>query len=566
MKKTLAILAMLVVVFGLIRPACAQSFLTNGLVAYFPFDGDANDYSTNGNSGTLFGNTAFAVDRFGRLGSCLQLFGEAGTTSGVDVPSLDAMPYYPVTYSAWVWISNLPPVQSLTVMSLVGREECGQQSDGAVTITSAPGVQLTNGFDYFQGSKGFYRRLVAPVQQWCQIVVTITSNGATTLYLNGTNLITTNTAISGVHEDFRIGCSAQYGNCGYQYVWNGLIDDVRIYNRALSSNEVGELYEFEAPPCGPSATAVATVLNGFVVGATVTSGGCGFTNTPVVAFVGGGGAGAAGVANVTNGSVVSITITHAGNGYSSPPTILIGGAPTIVTQPPSITVTNGAPAELSVLAGGAALGYQWYFDGSPINGATNSQIYYSSVDFSYVGTYSVLITNYFGTVASSNAVFEVYPYFETTLAPLSTYWGETNELSVQVEGAGNLTYQWYDNGRAIAGATDSDLVFSGIQTSNSGAYYVVVTSDAGRVTNGPVEVSVSGAPLAIHLSPTVTISGVVGNTYAIQRTPDFTSSGSWVTVTNLTLTSQVETWADTTVNSSFPGSPKQYYRVLPGSR
>jgi hypothetical protein len=59
------------------------------------------------------------------------------------------------------------------------------------------------------------------------------------------------------------------------------------------------------------------------VAATITDGGCGYTNTPSVLIVGGGGTGATATAVVSNGVVVGVTITDAGIGYTSTPTIYI---------------------------------------------------------------------------------------------------------------------------------------------------------------------------------------------------------------------------------------------------
>src|SRR5208282_2339324 len=113
----------------------------------------------------------------------------------------------------------------------------------------------------------------------------------------------------------------------------GVIDDIRIYNRALSSNEVAQLYAIEStPPCLPyTAAANATVVDGFVVAATITDGGCGYTNTPRVLIEGGGGTGAGATAAVSNGVVVGITITNAGTGYTSTPLVVI--APPFIPNP-----------------------------------------------------------------------------------------------------------------------------------------------------------------------------------------------------------------------------------------
>jgi hypothetical protein len=54
-----------VVLLGTILTVEAQNSLTNGLVVYYPFIGNANDASGNGNNGTVFGAT-LAPDRFGQ--------------------------------------------------------------------------------------------------------------------------------------------------------------------------------------------------------------------------------------------------------------------------------------------------------------------------------------------------------------------------------------------------------------------------------------------------------------------------------------------------------------------
>ena len=71
------------------------------------------------------------------------------------------------------------------------------------------------------------------------------------------------------------------------------------------------------------ATATATVVNGFVVGATITDGGSGYTNTPAVKIIGGGGSGAQAVAVVSNGVVIAVNFLDAGSGYTSTPLVVI---------------------------------------------------------------------------------------------------------------------------------------------------------------------------------------------------------------------------------------------------
>jgi len=80
--------------------------------------------------------------------------------------------------------------------------------------------------------------------------------------------------------------------------------------------------------CTPhAARATAQVVNGFVVGATIADGGCGYTNAPVVLIQGGGGTGATATAVVSGGLVTAITITSAGCCYTNTPRIVIGSPP-----------------------------------------------------------------------------------------------------------------------------------------------------------------------------------------------------------------------------------------------
>jgi hypothetical protein len=74
MKTTKSLFGILAITTALAVQVQAQSFLTDGLVAYYPFHGNANDASGNGNDGTLVGaDVNFSFDRFGQPQSSLFL-------------------------------------------------------------------------------------------------------------------------------------------------------------------------------------------------------------------------------------------------------------------------------------------------------------------------------------------------------------------------------------------------------------------------------------------------------------------------------------------------------------
>ena len=99
-------------------------------------------------------------------------------------------------------------------------------------------------------------------------------------------------------------------------------------------------YRLAVLPVPPQAHATALVVNGFVVGAIVTSGGSGYTTSPAVTIRGGGGSNATAIARVGGGAVTNMTITSAGIGYTNTPTITIAPPPASTLLPTVTRVMN----------------------------------------------------------------------------------------------------------------------------------------------------------------------------------------------------------------------------------
>jgi hypothetical protein len=90
----------------------------------------------------------------------------------------------------------------------------------------------------------------------------------------------------------------------------------------------------------------------------------------------------------------------------------------------------------------------------------------------------------------------------------------------------------------------------------------VVSSQYGSVTNAAYYVVVNPANTSIGLYPGVTIQGTVGNNYTIQSTTNLGATNSWVTLTNITLTSPIQIWSD--YSSDVHSTPQKFYQILPG--
>ena len=156
--------------------------------------------------------------------------------------------------------------------------------------------------------------------------------------------------------------------------------------------------------------------------------------------------------------------------------------PAITSQPASAVIATGSNTVLSVVASGVSPAYQWYKDGAPIADATAA-----TYTATAAGTYYVVVTDPSGTISSANATVTVTdsPSIATQPRSATILAGTSQTLEVEAVGAG-LSYQWFKNGTAIAGATRPAY-----DASETGTYDVVVTNAAGSVSSSPATIAVS---------------------------------------------------------------------------
>ena len=117
-------------------------------------------------------------------------------------------------------------------------------------------------------------------------------------------------------------------------------------------------------------------------------------------------------------------------------------APQIYTQPNSVAAHTGDNVTFSVAASGTPqLYYQWYFNGQPVNGAIDSSLALTGVQFTNAGNYSVRITNAFGTKLSAVALLTVSSPGVCAAPPAGIvgWWKGDNNL-VDVVGTNNGTF------------------------------------------------------------------------------------------------------------------------------
>jgi len=216
-----------------------------------------------------------------------------------------------------------------------------------------------------------------------------------------------------------------------------------------------------------------------------------------------------------NGAQFTVVLSNSvGSVGSSVAMLTVSAAsvpPSITTQPASQTVTAGQTATFSVAATGTApLTYQWKKNSVVISGA-NSSSYTTPVTMSSDtgAQFTVVVSNAAGSVTSSTAMLTVSaasvpPSITTQPASQTVTAGQTATFSVAATGTAPLTYQWKKNSVVISGANSSSYTTPVTMSSDTGAQFTVVVSNAaGSVTSSTAMLTVSAAsvPPSITTQP-----------------------------------------------------------------
>ena len=207
-----------------------------GLVGYWPFNGIAYDESGNGNHGAVFG-PMLTEDRFNNPSSAYSFDGVDDYIRAGDSDILrmgNAM-------SMMAWIN--PHLIHTSIIGIILNKE--GEYEFARFITDEVYYAITNDYPgWYWVPTGYEARS----DEWSHIAI-VYDSGLATMYVNGELffIFSGSGTIGDAWTNFNeLRFGGRQGEGGDQF-FKGVIDDIRIYNRALSAEEVQEIYNEVLP-------------------------------------------------------------------------------------------------------------------------------------------------------------------------------------------------------------------------------------------------------------------------------------------------------------------------------
>jgi len=221
------------------------------------------------------------------------------------------------------------------------------------------------------------------------------------------------------------------------------------------------------------------------------------------------------------GSYYAVASNAYGSSTSDVAVLTVETPPAISTQPAaSVNIPQLAELSLTVVAGGPGpYTYQWWANGlalangGNISGSATSTLVINPAYANNSGSYSVIVSNPYGSVTSQVSVVTVGAGPVILVSPASTtnLAGSNAVFTVSASGTAPLHYQWTKNGTAasnnVAGANANGLKLVNLALANAGSYYVVVTNTYGSATSAVAVLTVVTPPtIAIQPKTPVNIS------------------------------------------------------------
>ena len=456
--------------------------LQNGLVAYYPFNGNALDGSGNGNNGTVHGAT-LTTDRYGNNNSAY-FFNGAGTY--INVPNSTSLQINTViSMCAWIDFENGGTMNPRILH---------KYDYQLATLSTNPARKIFSQFGNNNNSSVTSQNILQ-ANNWH--FVALTYNGSNIiLYINGIqdSSIPYTGSIGISSYDLTIGINSQ----NLQDWFKGKIDDIRIYNRAITSQEVDCLYTGLCNPLSVSLSQDSVCVNApvnlfisnsqLLVQYQLLKNGVNFGNPQT----GTGTTLTFPITGLTQTSSFTIHATNTTTGCNimldSTFTVFVGQMVN-ATVSPNTAVCSGTSATLTASGG---TGYVWS------NGMTTPSITVSPLATT---VYHVTVTNNSGCSDTDSVKVTVNPRpVPAIIGPTAICLGTNN--AVYTTQPGMSGYVWtVSSGGTITAGSGSNSITVAWNTLGAQTVSVNYANSFGCTAAVPVSLAVTVNPMA---APTIT--------------------------------------------------------------
>jgi len=291
--------------------------LTNGLVAHYPFAGNANDVSGNNNHGLPSGSVTYTADPWGNSANASN-YGGTGSPGRVTVANSSTLQFTTgASFAMWFKLnSNVGTNGSGNIVA--GGSHCifskdGDAGGGLWCLTALNGSNLSFSIGNVSMTTMTYVHPGYTVGQWLHLAYVMDA-GIQRLYINGVEVATLTQPSNFGTMNTRQFCLGRFGSNWYPI--NGAIDEVRIYNRALNPAEITSLATSSSVTVTADNIAPSTICAGQSINV-------GFTSTPAPA----------------NGNTYTLQLSDATGSFAIP--ITIG---TLVSSTATGTISGTVPA------------------------------------------------------------------------------------------------------------------------------------------------------------------------------------------------------------------------------
>ena len=266
---------------------------SNGLVGYWGFNGNANDQTPNGNNGTVNGAT-LTTDRFGNSNSAYDFDGISNY-----ITVLDNNVFNMQNFTISTWVKNSSTASFIPARYILNKG-CNSPTASFRLYYENDGTLQEDVSDCWVPNR-VYQNGPSSNNLWTNIIYSYDGQNLK-MYVDGVLFGTTNQSgsLTNNNDPMYIGCSTATSNCPQlSAFYAGKIDDIGIWNRALSQQEITNMYNgvnysdtcnavsgslvnglvAYYPFCGNANDQSGNGLNGVVNGAALITDRFGFTNS-----------------------------------------------------------------------------------------------------------------------------------------------------------------------------------------------------------------------------------------------------------------------------------------------